>query len=125
MFEVTEKINKESITEVWKDIPGYDGFYQISNHGQVYSHKSKRIIKGSTLYAGYQYVNLCNNGVSKNISIHRLVACAFIPNPDNLPVVHHIDENPQNNSVSNLKWCTQKENVHYTIAARKHGRMSR
>ena len=55
--------------------------------------------------------------------VHRLVAEAFIPNPLNLPVVHHKDDNKQNNCVDNLKWCTQKENVHYTIMAGNHGTM--
>ena len=108
-----------------KDIAGYEGLYTIDTEGRVYSHKRKRFIKGGTLYSGHQTVCLRKNGVGKVHPIHRLVACAFIPNPGNLPIVHHIDGNPQNNAVSNLLWCTQKENVHHTIAAGKHGKMNR
>ncbi len=107
-----------------KDIPGYEGLYTIDTEGRVYSHKRKRFIKGGTLYSGHQIVCLRKNGVSKVHAIHRLVACVFIPNPDNLPIVHHIDGNPQNNAITNLKWCTQQENVHHTIAAGKHGKMN-
>lgn len=108
-----------------KDIAGFEGLYTIDTEGRVYSHKSKRFIKGGTLFSGHQTVCLRKNGVAKVRSIHRLVAEAFIPNPGNLPIVHHIDGNPQNNAVSNLLWCTQKENVHHTIAAGKHGKMNR
>lgn len=108
-----------------KDVSGYEGLYTIDTEGRVYSHKSKRYIKGGSLYSGHQIVCLRKNGIAKMCPIHRLVAVAFLPNPGNLPIVHHIDGNPQNNSVTNLKWCTQKENVHHTIAAGKHGKMNR
>ena len=108
-----------------KDIPGYEGLYTIDTEGKVYSYKSKRYLTGGTLVYGHKTVILSKNGKVKMHLVHRLVAEAFIPNPNNLPVVHHIDENPQNNTVSNLQWCTQKENVHHTIAAGKHGTMNR
>lgn len=112
------------MTEV-KDILGYEGLYTIDTDGNVYSYKSKRYIKGGLLSSGHRVVCLRKDGEPKMKGVHRLVAIAFIPNPDDLPIVHHIDGNPQNNTVSNLKWCTQKENVHHTIAVGKHGKMGR
>ena len=108
-----------------KDIPGYEGLYTIDAHGRVYSIRRKMYMKGTPLPYGHLAVALSKGGRSKLHYIHRLVANAFIPNPLNLPIVHHVDENPQNNDVSNLKWCTQKENVAHTIAAGKHGTMGR
>lgn len=107
-----------------KDIPGYDGLYTIDTEGRVYSYKSKRYLslKPDSIF-GYVHVGLCKEGKMKLYNVHRLVAQAFIPNPNDLPVVHHIDDNKSNNRVSNLQWCTQKENVHHTIAAGNHGRM--
>lgn len=108
-----------------KEIVGYEGLYTIDILGRVYSIKRKRYLKGGTLYSGHKTVLLSKDGKGKTHSVHRLVAQAFIPNPKNLPIVHHIDENPQNNAASNLQWCTQKENVHHTIASGKHGTMRR
>lgn len=94
--------------------------YYISNYGVVYSDKSgaRRPIKLQLDSRGlYVFVNLNKNGKNKRVLVHRLVAEAFIPNPDNLPEVHHKDNNPHNNHVSNLEWCTHQVNlVHsYTI----------
>ena len=112
------------MTEIWLPIEGYD-FYEVSNLGRVRRLESvvngksgsKRKISGKILKPGvnmgYLIVNLCKNGVRRNCYIHRLVSQAFLPNPDNLPCVNHRDENKQNNSVENLEWCTQKENVNY------------
>ena len=110
------------MTEV-KDIAGYEGLYTIDTHGNVYSIKSGRYLTPCATYDGHMAVNLYKRGTMKRMSIHRLVATAFLPNPDNHPVVHHLDDNPRNNHVNNLKWCTQKENVHHTIIAGKHGKM--
>lgn len=106
--------------EVWKDVVGYEGRYMVSNFGNVISLNycnSKKTKPISFRYRGtnnlYPYVHLTKNGQAKNWYIHRLVAIAFIPNPNNYPVVNHIDENPANNHVDNLEWCTQKHNCNH------------
>lgn len=95
-----------------KDIEGYEGKYMISDDGQVWSNHKKGFLKPGES-AGYPYVNLCKDGIRKNYNIHRLVAQAFIPNPNNLPEVNHKDENKQNNCVNNLEWCDAKYNSNY------------
>lgn len=112
--------------EEWKDIEGYEGYYQVSTEGRVRSldrvvqgyHTEKlrlkgRIIKPNELSNGYYEVHLCKDGVRKTAFIHRLVAKAFLNNEHNLPEVNHKDENPKNNSVENLEWCTSKYNANY------------
>lgn len=112
--------------EIWKNIRDYEGLYQISNNGNVKSLgrwvntkcKGKRwqegkILKPSVDKKGYLYVCLCKNGYMKNYYVHRLVAEAFISNPNNYPCVNHKDENKQNNCVENLEFCTVKYNVNY------------
>lgn len=111
--------------EIWRDIPGYEGLYQISNYGRVKSLPKirgralvgERILKWHILNE-YPYVILCSNGKVKNIAIHRLVATAFIENPDNKPIINHIDGNKLNWDISNLEWSTYSEN---TIHAYKTG----
>ena len=99
--------------EIWKDIKGYDG-YQISNLGRVWNIKTQRYLKGSKNHGGHQSVYItANNGKSKREYIHRLVALNFIPNPNNYTQVNHKDENPQNNCVDNLEWCSAKYNNNY------------
>lgn len=104
--------------EIWKDIQGYEGLYQVSNLGRVkslnYNHTGKeklRIIRKDKY--GYMYVILYKNKTYKHFTIHRLVANAFIDNPKNLPQINHIDENKENNCVNNLEWCTSKYNINY------------
>ena len=104
--------------EEWKDIKGYEGIYQISNKGRVkslnYNRTGKEKIREGTVdNTGYKIISLSKNGKEKKYSIHRLVAQAFLPNPDNLPVVNHKDENKLNNNVENLEWCTHKYNCNY------------
>lgn len=104
--------------EIWKDIPGYEGFYQASNDGKVrslnYNHtREKKIMKQSTDKLGYKRVMLCKNGKRKTFQVHRLVAIIFIPNPKNLPCVNHKDENPSNNHINNLEWCSYSYNNNY------------
>jgi hypothetical protein len=111
------------VTEVWKDVPNYEGLYKVSNLGNVYSCRLKRNMARNPNQMGYVTVSMTKDKIMKVRPVHRLVAEAFIPNPENLPVVHHKDDNKQNNRVENLEWCTQKENVHYTIAAGNHGTM--
>ena len=107
--------------EIWKDIPGYEGLYQISNLGNVKSlprkvnkRKCEEIIKVPTISnKGYYRISLCKNGKIKYYAIHRLVAEAFISNHNNLPCVNHKDCNKQNNNVDNLEWCTYSYNNMY------------
>ena len=101
--------------EEWKDIKGYEGIYQISNKGRVKSLKfnKENILIPAKHNRGYLFINLCKNGKVKKYLIHRLVAEAFLPNPDNLPQVNHKDENKLNNNVENLEWCSNKYNVNY------------
>ena len=108
--------------EIWKDISNYEGLYQVSNLGNIRSlnrytngRNSKRLIKGKILKVfkdkdGYMNVNLYKNAEIKQFKVSRLVAQAFIPNIDNKPQVNHIDGNRYNNQVSNLEWCTSREN---------------
>lgn len=100
------------MTEIWKDIPNYEGLYQVSNFGNVRNIKSNRI---KTIYEhnGYFKVSLCKNSKQLNYFVHRLVAEAFIDNPNNLPQVNHKDETRDNNSIDNLEWCTNEYNLNY------------
>ena len=107
--------------EEWRDIKGYKGLYQISNIGNVkslnYNHTGKEgIMKPQDNGDGYLFVQLCKDGKVKNCRINRLVAQAFIPNPDSLPEVNHKDENPKNNNVENLEWCSRQYNVDYSLS---------
>ena len=107
--------------EIWKDIKGYECIYQVSNLGNVKSldrlSTNGRRLKGKLLAKtnskGYIKVTLTNKNKSDNRDIHRLVAQAFIPNPENKPQVNHIDEDKTNNTVDNLEWCTAKENINH------------
>ena len=101
--------------EIWKDIKDYEGHYQVSNLSRVKSIKfgKERILKPVTDRHGYLIVGLWKNNKQKTYKVHRLVAEAFLPNPDNLPQVNHKDENPLNNNVNNLEWCNSKYNNTY------------
>ena len=115
--------------EIWKDIVGYEGLYQVSNLGRIRSldryvnsaikNSNKVIKKGKILkpnpnWNNYLQVHLSKNGKGKMSVVHRLVAQTFIPNPNNLPQVNHIDGNKFNNSIENLEWCTAKENINHS-----------
>ena len=108
--------------EIWKDIEGYEGLYQVSNMGRVRSLRRNIILKIKIGSNGYERVVLSVNNIPKGYSIHRLVANTFIPNPDNYPIVNHKDENKTNNRVDNLEWCTQKYNVNYGTGIAKRTR---
>ena len=101
--------------EIWRDIEGYEGLYQISNKGHVKSlhNGSERILRPVIDKYGYMFVYLYNNNARKYFKIHRLVAQAFISNPENKPQVNHKDENKKNNCIENLEWATAKENSNY------------
>ena len=98
--------------EIWKPIEGYEGVYEISNMGRV-RNANGRIRNSQNNGNGYRIIKLYRNGKGIKFFIHRLVAKAFIPNPQNKPWVNHLDECPANNKASNLEWCTEKENANY------------
>ena len=105
--------------EEWRDIAGYEGLYQVSNFGRVkslnYNHTigKERILKPSITKRGYLMVVLFKNKKGKTFLIHRLVAQAFIPNPNNYPCVNHKSEIKTQNNVENLEWCDNKYNLNY------------
>ena len=96
-----------------KDIVGYEGQYAITSCGQVWSYKRKRFLSIIVDAWGYARVNLSKNGKVKAYKIHRLVAETYIPNPEGLRDVNHLDENKLNNSINNLTWCSHKDNCNY------------
>lgn len=106
-------------SEIWADIPGYEGLYQVSSFGQVRSLKrgttSGRVLSVGRGNGGYQHVSLSKNGVTTTRKVHRLVAEVFLPNLDNLPEVNHIDPDKDNNSVRNLEWVTRQQNHDHSI----------
>lgn len=106
--------------EIFKDIAGYKGLYQVSNWGTVKSlgngnsnNSKEKILKPTKDKKGYLTVDLYKDGKRKIYKVHRLVAQAFIENPNNLPQVNHKDENKKNNAASNLEWCDAKYNINY------------
>lgn len=109
--------------EIWKDIQGYEGCYQISNLGRIKSLKNpkEKILKNNKTSRGYLEARLSSNGKIRHFSIHRLVAENFISNTNNLPEVNHIDGNKLNNNMENLEWITRsKNNLHaYRTKLRK------
>ena len=131
--------------EIWRDVKGYEGLYQVSNLGRIkslerfiktrknkngmngYIHKQESIRIPTKDYKGYLRLNLCKEGKQKPFKVHRLVAQAFIPNPNNLPQVNHKDENKENNCITNLEWCTNEYNHNYgtrnkRVAEKQKGR---
>lgn len=105
--------------EMWKPLPGYEGYYQISNQGNVWSDRSCRLVKLKKTKAGYLRFSPSVKGKRQECLVHRMVALAFIPNPDWKSTVNHINEDKQDNRVGNLEWATMAEqNVHGTRIAR-------
>lgn len=96
-----------------KIIEGFNGKYGITEDGKVFSFASNKFLKQQISRKGYYSVDLGKGLNYKHYSVHRLVAQAYLPNPNNLPEVNHIDEDKSNNSVSNLEWCTKDYNLHY------------
>ena len=99
--------------EEWKNVIGYEGLYEVSNMGNVRNVRRNTLLKLSKNKYGYIRVFLYKNGISTGFQVHRLVAQAFLPNPDNLPQVNHKDEDKSNNRVDNLEWCSQLYNNIY------------
>jgi hypothetical protein len=99
--------------EIWKNVPNYEGLYQVSSHGNL-KNKRKEILKLHKSRDGYYRYTFSHNYIKKKWSISRLVATVFIENPENKPNVNHKDNNPLNNEISNLEWCTQKENIQHS-----------
>lgn len=109
------------VTEIWKNINGWENMYQVSNLGRVkslnYNRTNKeQIVKPYQRKDGYIQVCLCKNSKITTYKLHRLVAQAFIPNPNRLPEINHIDEDKTNNCADNLEWCNSKYNKNYRYA---------
>jgi hypothetical protein len=108
--------------EIWKDIDGYNGLYQVSNEGRIRS--KYKILKTRVSNNGYLRVNLYLNTASKTCNVHRLVATTHISNPNNYPYVMHLDNDKTNNSAYNLQWGTQSMNMQQCVAENRHARMN-
>ena len=131
----------EAMNEIWKDIQGYEGMYQVSNLGRVRSLDREiviphprnpsytlRYMKMGDIKSqrcnnkGYYEVDLFKNNIQDTRTVHRLVATAFLPNPNNLPEVNHINENHQDNKLENLEWVTRLQNIRHGTGRKRMGR---
>lgn len=125
-----EQSMETNVTEIWKDIASFEGVYQVSNVGRVkslprrvkspirnnpYIIRKERILKLGTNELGYKRVRLQIGDRDEQWIVHRIVAIAFIPNPENYPIINHIDSNPSNNHFLNLEWCTQSHNIKHAF----------
>ena len=99
--------------EIWRPIQGFENSYLVSNLGNIWSLRCKRILRVRKSTRGYGQVNLSKQGRMTTHRVHRLVATHFIPNPLNLPEVNHLNENKLDNRVENLEWCDRSHNVNY------------
>ena len=129
--EFIESIRLEG--EKWKTLSDFDGLYAVSNKGRVVSfarsyikmfntsaviyHKNHKLLLPRLRTDNYYDVNITIDGKRKKVLLHRLLATAFIPNPNNYPHIDHIDGNPSNNELSNLRWCTPKMNANNPVRA--------
>lgn len=107
--------------EIWKDVVGYEGLYEVSDNGKVKSLRKNHLMT-PTITRGYAYLKLRDSqGNDKSFPVHRLVAIAFIPNPNCYNCVNHKDENKLNNNAYNLEWCTLSYNFNYGTARARQG----
>lgn len=131
---MTRTAQQNRAHEIWKDIPGYEGIYQISSQGRVKSlprlvkgknhrcpqgyqcTRKERVLSPAICGTGYWKVGLYKNGVMKNHNVHRMMAVAFIPNPNGYTQVNHKDGNKMNCKLSNLEWCTPSQNGKHAYA---------
>ena len=104
-----------------KPIKGWEDKYTISSDGKVYSIRSGKFLKPRLSMDGYERVALCDGPIRREYRIHRLVAEAFVENPQNLPQINHKDFNKLNNYVTNLEWCDDYYNTHYSINSGRSG----
>ena len=93
-----------------KDVVGYEGLYGVTSCGKVWSYRNKKFLESASNGKGYLFVYLCKDNEKKRCYVHRLVAEAYLPNPDNLPEVDHIDNNKSHNYLNNLQWITHRDN---------------
>ena len=127
--DMTTRDGGSMAQELWRNVVGYEGLYMVSNLGNVMSLPRRanhiggsrlsegRMLRPSMVHNGYQIVTLCKDGTRTSRLVHRLVAEAFIPNPDNLPQVNHKNFDRVCNTVDNLEWCTASENTKYSESA--------
>jgi len=94
--------------EQWKDVVGYEGLYEISDSGNI--RRGARMLS-SSISNGYRYTHLCKEGIERSYTLHRLVALAFLPNPEAKPELDHINRNRADNRLVNLRWATRSENM--------------
>lgn len=113
--------------EIWKDVPSYEGYYQASNLGRIRSYdriilrpkgnylKKGRILKPQNGTNGYHVISLRKNKIGGTVSLHRIIASTFIPNPENKKCVNHINGNKKDNNINNLEWTTYSENIKHAF----------
>jgi hypothetical protein len=99
------------MNEIWKDVAGYEGIYLVSNLGRVMRVKNNKSLRLIKTRSGYLRCGLCKDSVQKLYAVHRLVATAFLPNPENKSQVNHINGNKEDNRMENLEWATPSENI--------------
>jgi hypothetical protein len=132
-MEIYENLCTESLpNEEWRDVVGWEGLYQVSNLGRIKGlpkvtsfgcrtkSLSERILRPTISKRGYYVVSLSHCGKTRTLTIHRIIADAFIPNPENKRAIDHIDTNRLNNNLSNLRWCTDRENSNNPITLEKN-----